>query len=456
MSFHPARRYSLILLVLVLALGGCAAPSGSQPLVRTAQPGDPSSEIAPAASPRHAEQPAPIVLKRDSPRDISSTLAPIIARAKIPGAAAVVLYGDRIVAEGVAGVRKKGSDIAITLDDQFEICSCAKAMTAALAALLIEDGKLSWASTLGEIFGDTVTNMNPAWKSVTLQQLLAHRAGLTDKHLIQLLTSVAFSKSPADQRRSLVRKLLSHAPDLPPGTKALYTSVDYVLVGAALEKITGRSWEDLMQERLFRPLGMTTAGFGPPGTAGRVDQPWGHGVRRLLYVPLPGATDVPIDPGRISADAPLAAAPAGLVHLSVLDWAKFVSWQLRGDPSNPRREVILLQPDSFAHLHAPDAREFFMFPSDQKPIPNTGYTSGWFTSTRAWAKGPRPGDAGRVIYHAGDNGRWNCAVWVAPEMDFAVLVALNRASMWGPCDEAVSALVREFAPKPGQVSRNQN
>jgi D-alanyl-D-alanine carboxypeptidase len=353
-------------------------------------------------------------------------------------------------------VRKKGGNVPVTIDDQFEICSCAKAMSATLVALLVEDGTARWDATLGEIFGDTVTDMNPAWKSVTLQQLLAHRAGLTDKHLFRLLTSVAFSRNPADQRRSLARKILSHAPDLPPGTKVIYTSVDYVLVGAALEKITGRSWEDLMQERLFRPLGITTAGFGPPGTPGRVDQPWGHGVRRLLYLPLPGAADVPIDPGSVNADYPLAAAPAGLVHMSVIDWAKFVSWQLRGDPANPRRETTLLSADSFAHLHAPDAREFFMFPSDQKPIPNTGYTSGWFTSTKAWAKGPRPGDTGRVIYHQGDNGRWNCAVWVAPEIDFAVLVALNRASMWGPCDEVASKLIHAFAPKPEPISRIEN
>jgi len=454
MSFHPARRYSLIL--LVLALGGCAAPSESQPLAQTAQPGGLSSEIAPASSPRNTELRAPIVLKRDSPRDVSAILAPIIARAKIPGAAALVLQGDRIVAEGVAGVRKKGGSAPITIDDQFEICSCTKAMTASLVALLIEDGKLSWASTLGEIFGDTVPNMNPAWKSVTLQQLLAHRAGLIGNHRFQFFTSVAFSGNLADQRRSFAGKLLSDAPDLPPGTKAIYTNVDYLIVAAALEKITGRTWEDLMQERLFQPLGITTAGFGPPGTPGRVDQPWGHGARRLLYVPLPGATDVPFDPGSGNADFPRAAAPAGLVHMSVLDWAKFVSWQLRGDPANPHREATLLQPNSFARLHAPDTGEIFMFPSDLKPVPNHGYTAGWFTTTAAWAKGPRPGDTGRVICHQGDNERWDCGVWVAPEIDFAVLVAFNRAGMQGPCQEVFTALRREFAPKPEPVSRNQN
>lgn len=133
--------------------------------------------------------------------------------------------------------------------------------------------------------------------------------------------------------------------------------------------------------------------------------------------------------------------------MSVADWVKFVSWQLRGDPANPRRMPTLLQPESFARLHEAGAGDVFMFPADQKPQ-NAGYTSGWFTSAKPWAKGQRPGDTGRVIFHAGDNGRWNCAVWVAPEIDFAVRVAFNRISMWGPCDEAANALIREFAPKP--------
>jgi CubicO group peptidase (beta-lactamase class C family) len=214
-----------------------------------------------------------------------------------------------------------------------------------------------------------------------------------------------------------------------------------------LEKITGRGYEDLLQELLFKPLGITSAGFGPPGTAGSVDQPWGHGARRLLYMPLPGDTNVPIDPGSAGADFPLAGAPAGLVHLSITDWAKFVAWQLRGDPANPRRDARLLRPDTFARLHATSIGEIFMFPSDKNPIHHTGYTAGWFTTTRPWARGGREDDTGRVLYHPGDNGRWNCAVWVAPEIDFAVLVACNRASMWGPCDEIVAKLVEEFASK---------
>src|SRR5690242_20277101 len=86
--------------------------------------------------------------------------------------------GERIIAQGAAGVRKRGTAERITLDDQFHLGSCTKAMTATLVAMLVEEGKLNWTTTLGELFADTVKPMDPASEKVTLRQVLAHRAGL--------------------------------------------------------------------------------------------------------------------------------------------------------------------------------------------------------------------------------------------------------------------------------------
>src|SRR5437660_4900373 len=94
------------------------------------------------------------------------------------GMVADVLRGERIIAQGVAGVRKRGTAERITLDNQFHLGSCAKAMTATLVAMLVEEGKLNWTTTLSELFADTVKPMHPAWEKVTLRQVLAHRAGL--------------------------------------------------------------------------------------------------------------------------------------------------------------------------------------------------------------------------------------------------------------------------------------
>src|SRR4029079_19319436 len=62
--------------------------------------------------------------------------------------------------------------------DRFHLGSCTKAMTATLVAMLVEEGKLNWTTTLGELFADTVKPMHPGWEKVTLRQVLAHRASL--------------------------------------------------------------------------------------------------------------------------------------------------------------------------------------------------------------------------------------------------------------------------------------
>jgi hypothetical protein len=121
--------------------------------------------------------------------------------------------------------------------------------------------------------------------------------------------------------------------------------------------------------------------------------------------------------------------------MAVTDWAKFVGLHLRGDPANPHRQAALLKPDAFVELHATTTAGT--------------YSAGWAITIASWAKGARPGDIGRRLWHAGSNGRWYCAVSMAPEIDFAVLVACNRGpdfAVW-KIRQAGKALIRAFAPK---------
>jgi len=360
-----------------------------------------------------------------TPVDAGPILQTVLGRSdRNFGLSAVVLQGDRIIASGVAGVRRRGGPERITLDDQFHLGSCTKAMTATLVAMLIEEGRLNWTSTLGEILTDTVKDMHPAWQRVTLKHVLAHRAGLRrdpERSLSQRL--VCGKTALPRQRREIAGDALSRPPKYHPGSKAAYSNLGYIIAGSVLENLTGRAWEDLMSERLFQPLGVTTGGFGPPGSAGQANQPWGHSW--FLGKPL--------DPGNPSAELPRFYGPAGLVHMSVPDWAKFISLHLRGDPANPHRQTVLLRPETFAEMH---------------PVtPPKTYSAGWVVSPAAWAKGTRSGDTGRRLWHGGSNGRWNCVVGMAPEIESAVLVACNRGldiALW-KTHQATKALIRAFA-----------
>lgn len=364
-----------------------------------------------------------------APTDLATILEPFRAQSDLPGLVALVLRGDRIVAQGAVGVRKQGAAGRITLDDQLHLGSCTKAMTATLVAMLVDEGKLNWTTTLRELFGDTVKDMHPDWKNVTLQQVLVHRAGLprgNDPGVGLEARLVAPNKSVRELRQVLVESQLSREPETSPGTKEIYSNVGYIIVGAALETITGHTWEDLMQERLFKPLGITTGGFGAPGTAGRVDQPWGH-----------DRSGDPIEPGGPRSDLPRYAGPCGAAHMTVTDWARFITLHLRGDPANPNRRVALLSPRAFEHLH--------------QASPGETYAPGWAVGIFDPAKGARPDDKGVVFGHEGNNGFWYSKVLVAPEIDLAVLVVCNRggAAIGGKAVAAVAVeLIQKFASNP--------
>src|ERR1022692_1548339 len=118
-------------------------------------------------------------MEGNAPVSVDSMMQSILGRAvERFGMVVAVLRGERIIAQGAAGVRKRGAAERITLDDRFHLGSCTKAMTATLVAMLVEEGKLNWTTTLGELFADTVKPIHPAWEKVTLRQVLQHRAGL--------------------------------------------------------------------------------------------------------------------------------------------------------------------------------------------------------------------------------------------------------------------------------------
>lgn len=370
-----------------------------------------------------------MVTPDDAPADPRALLAAIGERNRIPGLAAAVLYGDRIVAQGVAGVRRSGSKVAVTLDDQFEIASCAKAMSAMLVARLVEEGALAWDRPLSSYFPEE--KIHSDWDAVTLRHLIGHTAGLNDP-LGTFLRSVAFDRGTLAERRwAFVQRVLRSRPAFPVGAQVRYCNTDYILAAAAAEKVTGKAWEQLMATHLFAPLGLGSAGFGPPGRSGETIQPWGHGKYRLLQVGLAG--NVAFDPGDRGADYPAIASPAGYVHLSLGDWARFVSLHLRADPVNPQSRPAVLRPETFAVLHGTQS--------------GISYAGGWNVATRPWATGGRASDTGRVLFHLGDNGRWTSAVWMAPEKDFAVLVVCNRGDMARAVDEVVGRLVSTYTPR---------
>jgi len=362
-----------------------------------------------------AQSPAPASESQPAaPRDVGALLEPIRAKHDVPALVGAIVSRGTLEAAGACGVRERGSAAAVTLEDRFHLGSCTKAMTATLCAILVEQQKLAWDSNLGQAFGDDVPRQAPAWKQVQLQHLLCNRGGTPANLDADGLWGRLFHspKPPAQQRFDLARGVLAREPEFAPGEKYLYSNAGFALAGAMAERAAKRDFEELMQRELFVPLGMNSAGFGPPGSGKSLDQPRGHSAS--------GAA-IPWGPG---SDNPAAIAPAGRVHANIGDWAKFIALHL--DAQNGRAR--LLSAESFAKLHTPAEG------------PGERYAMGWVQAERAWA-------GGTVLTHSGSNTMWYCVAWLAPKKDFAVLACTNQggSAAQKACDDVAGALIEQHA-----------
>jgi CubicO group peptidase (beta-lactamase class C family) len=353
---------------------------------------------------------AALAVPEPGPADLAPVLAPLVAKHGVPALAAAIVEGDATTALGASGVRARGSKEPVLPGDRFHLGSCTKAMTATLCAMLVEEKKLAWDAPAAGALEDPA-KADPGWKTATLEHLLTMRAGapprLDEDGLWARLWGMV-GGPPAEARRELARGVLGKPPLHAPGTKTLYANSSYALAGVLAEKAAGRPFEDLLRERLFKPLGMDSAGFGAPGSASEVDGPRGH-----------GPDGKPVAPGP-QADNPSAIAPAGTVHASLGDWAKFAALHLEAARGRPR----LLKAESFRRLHEPAGRRG-----------GNGYAMGW-------GVGEVPG-LGRVLEHAGSNTMWFCVVRIAPEKGFAALAACNDEGGGRgkkACEEAIDIL----------------
>ena len=343
-------------------------------------------------------------------------LAQLTRRGASPGLIAAVVDRGGVQDIAAAGVRKAGHPQSLLTTDGIHIGSNTKAMTSALLAVLVRDGVFAggWNTTIAEVFPELRDHIHPEYRVATFWQLVTMSGGVKcdaadwhahrDAHL-------------TERRYRILRDNLADPPAANTGGY-VYSNLAYVVAGAMAERITGKTWETLMQEQVFEPLGMASASFGPPGRPGEVNQPWGH------------QRDPETDdwvPNQL--DNAAAIGPAGTVHVTIEDWAKFISlWLAEGSPAILEREAL-----------------------DRLIVPESGrYAAGWTVVSRSWAKG-------EAITHGGTNTSWCALVWIAPRIGHAYVAAANSAEpdvsrTFRLLDGIVSKLIRS-ARRPRRIAR---
>ena len=298
-------------------------------------------------------------------------------------------------------------------------------MTALLAAMLVEEGKLRWNTTIKEVFPELAEKMDPALRGVTLEQLLSHTSGIpTDNEDIFKLYSEAMSQEGNldEMRYWLVQQWSKRPLESPPGTKFAYSNTGYIFVGAMIERIGGKTWDEMITERIFGPLKLRTAGLGPQASLGKIDAPLGHAlingkVKAFLAGP--------------NGDGPAIVGPAGIAHMSILDFARWAGW----NAGEGKRKPALVKPETLRKLHTP----VISMPERKDAAPGTPpggkYALGWGELTVDWAPYP-------LLYHGGSNSMNLAHIWLDTKSDTAIVMTTNISTP--EANQAFSKLAKEL------------
>lgn len=310
-------------------------------------------------------QPQPTVYPQTSAESIVSTY---LAVTDAPAAAVAVIDGDGLdfVAHGL-GVDGR----PLTTDTPLRIASLTKTFTATLAALLAHEGALDLDRPVVS-YVPTLQLADPRFRTITMRHLLMHRSGLTDTSIdVQSLLE-------ATDSTDFTGRLDGARLDSDPGRQFRYCNANYNLAAAVIERVTGRAFYDVLHERIFAPLGMTSTTFiDPAGDPGR-------GFNELL-----GRWFTTAEPGGYG---PGSGGLTSTAH----DMGLWMRAQLGG-----AQEVI----------PAP------VLGTVQNPPPGAEYAMGWSQD-----------DTGARV-HSGNLFTATSAQLLRPQDESAVVVLMNSASM---------------------------
>lgn len=330
--------------------------------------------------------------------ELTQKLEAILEQYGLPGLAAAHYKNGELVSSAAVGVRKLGTENKLRFSDKFHIGSCAKAMSAALFGVLVDEGKLSWNTKVKEVLNDS--KLDPDFSDIEIERFLFHSAGIQPNYEgldrdWAMKTFFNESVNPLIARSRLATYVLTKIPHHSKD-QFLYSNSGYAILGHLLEKRTGKTYRELMREMVFNPLGMTSCGFGPLGA--QEDEPWGH---KLIGDKL--------EP--IISDNPPVFSPAGTIHCSLSDWAKFL---------NEQALAIKGESKVFSELTTKKLHQKAVFMRKDK-VGDIHYTYG------AWQRVKRSWNKGYLLNHTGSNTMNYATVWFAPEENNIYLAVTNAA-----------------------------
>jgi CubicO group peptidase (beta-lactamase class C family) len=323
-------------------------------------------------------------------------LLQILQEAGQIGNGGVVMQNGTVIAEAHSGLQRKDTNLSIGANDVWHIGSITKSITATMIGRLADQSKLNLSDSIADLWPEQAENFDPAWRTVTVSQLLHHTSGAKANFGLKVLANRDFENQAEldSARQDAVLNILQKAPETTPGTNFEYSNVGYTIAGQLAVQQTGKSWEQLVREEVFEPLKLTSAGFGPP----QGQNPWGHAKKLMVLTQA-------MDPTSSNADNSAIMGPAGIVHMSLADLAKYGQAHLAIDAGTS--DYISAETAKALHTPPPQINE------NHPP-----YAAGWIWMSFS--------EDGRLsLFHNGSNTMWYAFLVNDPKTNASFAFATN-------------------------------
>jgi CubicO group peptidase (beta-lactamase class C family) len=333
-------------------------------------------------------------------RDISEIDAitnELLTTNEIPGVAIGIIKDGKIVQSKGYGVKNIQTKQPVTADTQFQLASITKTFLSLAIAQQVEAGKISWDTPVITYAPDIKLADANATKKLTLRHLISHTSGLAD--WAELLKS---GSTPAQVIKEVATVKLAAEP----GQKWEYANVNYVLAAHALEKATGKSWQTLVQELTFEPLGMKNASFSSDVMQKKPDYAAPHAFDVLV-----GTKIAPYSKGIE------ALAPAGIINASLNEMLQYSLMQLKGGIAPGSGKPVIGQ--SYLAETYKQQSPINDVPTQPELINTKGYALGWINEEYKGQK---------IISHNGGIDGFHTYLTLFPESKSAVLILVNAES----------------------------
>lgn len=221
-----------------------------------------------------------------------------------------------IAALGLHSIEK--SDTA-TLTDRFHIGSNTKAMTAFMIAKYVEKQKIKWETKFFDMFPEWKAKSNSAYYTITLLDLLSHKAGIPPFQGENDPEIPEFKGTNQLKRKQFGQFVLQLDPVKPTEENPfIYSNAGYTLATLMIEKVTGKSWEQLIEKTFNTDLQLHVQ-FSWPENQTQNDT-WGHSTENGILKPVPSSIDYHLD----------YTEPAGDLNITLKDYIKFIQLNLKG------------------------------------------------------------------------------------------------------------------------------